>query len=115
VGPNAVLCKTYSVLCVLEQLRVDNSSSTQLGAIDTISLRPALFVIKLWFFFQYLMQLPHQSLELLKQQILPIISHGNLFDKARTMYCYVRCYVAATTNSPEKKRKPGKKKIIYFI
>ena len=62
------------------------------------------------------MQLPHQSLELLKQQILPIISHGNLFDKARTMYCYVRCYVAATTNSPEKKRKPGEfKKNIFTV
>jgi hypothetical protein len=60
------------------------------------------------------MQLPHQSLELLKQQILPIISHGNLFDKARTMYCYVRCYVAATTNSPEIKRKPGKKQKNIF-
>lgn len=58
-------------------------------------------------FIQFLMQLPHQSLELLKQQILPIISHGSLFDKARTMYCYVRCYVASTAKSPDRKRRPA--------
>ena len=44
VGPNAVLCKTYSVLlCVLEQPRVDNSSSgPKLGAICPIGLRSVL-------------------------------------------------------------------------
>lgn len=53
------------------------------------------------------MQLPQPALELLRQQLLPIISHGNLFDKARTMYCYVRCLVAAANKGPEQKKRAG--------
>ena len=53
------------------------------------------------------MDLPQQALELLKQQVLPIISHGSIFDKARTMYCYVRCLVAASAGNPGPKRKAG--------
>jgi hypothetical protein len=37
------LCKTCSLLlCVLEQLTVDDSSGAKLGAIALIGLRPAL-------------------------------------------------------------------------
>ncbi|XP_076090764.1 anaphase-promoting complex subunit 5-like [Mytilus galloprovincialis] len=56
-------------------------------------------------FIQFLMQLPQPALELLRQQLLPIISRGNLFDKARTMYCYVRCLVAAANKGPEQKKR----------
>jgi len=48
-GPNAVHCKTCSVLlCVLEQPKVENYSTwplkrgTQLGTIGPVGLRPAL-------------------------------------------------------------------------
>jgi hypothetical protein len=52
-GPNTVLCKTCSVLtllCVLEQPRVDNSRlgplkrETLLGAIGAIDSRPTLYM-----------------------------------------------------------------------
>lgn len=107
------LCRVYLTLAELF-VQTGNHTSGLSHVLDCIThakehhlqYMVALATVHLSFI-QYLMQLPHQSLELLKQQILPIISHGNLFDKARTMYCYVRCYVAATTNSPEKKRKPA--------
>jgi hypothetical protein len=58
--PNAVLCKSCSVLpCVLEQPRVDNSSDgsskrgSQLGTIGPIGLRPPLVPINWHTLFHY--------------------------------------------------------------
>ncbi|XP_061189675.1 anaphase-promoting complex subunit 5-like [Saccostrea echinata] len=56
-------------------------------------------------FVQLLMQLPEKALELLDQHMVTILSHGNCLDRARTMYCYARCSVAAGSKLNETDRK----------
>lgn len=56
-------------------------------------------------FIQFQMKLPEQALKLLHTQMVQILSHGSVYDQARTMYCYARCQVAANADSPPKERK----------
>ncbi|KAK3088849.1 hypothetical protein FSP39_024561 [Pinctada imbricata] len=54
---------------------------------------------------QFHMQLPELALSLLDQQMITVLSHGSGYDRARSLYCYAKCKVAASLKSPESDRK----------
>jgi anaphase-promoting complex subunit 5 len=56
-------------------------------------------------FVQLLMELPEKALALLDQHMVTVLSHGNCLDRARTLYCYARCSVAAGSKLSEVDRK----------
>lgn len=56
-------------------------------------------------FVQLLMELPEKALTLLDQHMVTVLSHGNCLDRARTLYCYARCTVAAGSKLPKADRK----------
>ena len=58
--------------------------------------------------FQFLLNMPHQALRLLEEVLLPILTHGSLYDRARTHYLWLRCSVAAAKNKPAVEKRKGK-------
>ncbi|KAK7480276.1 hypothetical protein BaRGS_00028444 [Batillaria attramentaria] len=54
---------------------------------------------------QMRMQLPGQALRLLETRMLTVLTHGSAYDRARLIYAYARCKVAAVSDAPTEERK----------
>ncbi|KAJ8300146.1 hypothetical protein KUTeg_021665 [Tegillarca granosa] len=48
------------------------------------------------------MKLSVQAINLLDKYMIHILSHGSVFDKARTMYCYTKCLVGAKAGASDR-------------
>lgn len=53
-------------------------------------------------YIQFQMKLSVQAINLLDKYMIYILSHGSVFDKARTMYCYTKCLVGAKAGASDR-------------
>lgn len=72
---------TYTLQCITEAKKHHLEYMTALGMMQLA-------------FLQLQMQLPKQALALLTQNMLPILSHGSVFDQGRLLCCYAKCKIA---------------------
>lgn len=53
--------------------------------------------------------MPSQALSLLDEHMKTILVHGSVYDKARVLYLYAKCQVAATGKQTSKEKKSGER------
>lgn len=56
-------------------------------------------------FIQLQMKMPKQAISVLNKQMMNILSHGPVYDQARTLLLYAKCQVASSANEDENDRK----------
>ncbi|XP_013393534.1 anaphase-promoting complex subunit 5 [Lingula anatina] len=52
-------------------------------------------------FIQFTMNMPAQALRMIEEDLVTVLTHGSVYNKARTQYLYAKCKVAAATQEKD--------------
>lgn len=102
------------VLIVLSEVYIQTGNST--GAMDYVlecitkaSQNHLQYFVSmasvLLAFIQLQMKMPKQAINVLNKQMMNILSHGPVYDQARTLLLYAKCRVASCAGENESERK----------
>jgi anaphase-promoting complex subunit 5 len=56
---------------------------------------------------QFYLDLPKQAVNLIEKVMVTILSHGSLYDQARTLYLWIRCHLAAESKRGLQQKRDG--------